>query len=240
MIDHFALWTDLEWSIIDVETTGLSPQSCRVVEVAVVKMKHGKVTTTFSSLLNPGCPIPAEASRIHGITNADVSGAPRFVDVLGRLCEITKGTVPVAYNEAFDRGFLTAELARLNMDGGIPASAFSVEWPAWLDPLTWVRYISMRLRSSSSLASSSTSNIGRASSNKLVDACARWGVTIENAHRAECDAVAAGALLWKISSDIGQSTVSEVLRRQTRLSSARGDHAAGRQDPSPARRDPRT
>ena len=222
MIDHFALWTDLEWSIIDVETTGLSPQSCRVIEVAVVKMKHGKITTTFSSLLNPGCPIPAEASRIHGITNADVSGAPRFVDVLGRLCEITKGTVPVAYNEAFDRGFLTAELARLNMDGGIPASAFSVEWPAWLDPLTWVRYI------------------GRASSNKLVDACARWGVTIENAHRAECDAVAAGALLWKISSDIGQSTVSEVLRRQTRLSSARGDYAAGRQDPSPARRDPRT
>jgi len=217
MIDHFALWTDLDWAVIDVETTGLSPQSCRVVEVAVVRMRQGKVIETFCSLLNPGCPIPYDASRIHGITDGDVASAPRFVDVLGRLCEFTKAAVPVAYNESFDRGFLNAELARLNMDGGIPSSAFSVEWPAWLDPLTWVRHI------------------GRAPSNRLADACARWDIKIQNAHRAESDAEAAGALLWKIGSDIGHSTVSEVLRRQTRLTSARGEHAAGRQDPASPR-----
>ena len=227
MIDHFALWTDLEWSVIDVETTGLSPSACRVVEIAVVKMRHGEVIDSFSSLLNPETTIPLEASRIHGITDDRVASAPRFVDVLGRVCEMTKGSVPVAYNEAFDRGFLTAELARLNMDGGIPHSAFSSEWPAWLDPLTWVR------------------NIGSASgkvSNKLVDACARWGVPIVNAHRAEADAEAAGTLLWTIQKEVGESTVSEVLRQQMRLSRAREDRYAafrGRQDPTSARRDPR-
>jgi len=228
MIDHFALWTDLEWAVIDVETTGLSPQACRVVEIAVVRMQRGEIVSSFSSLLNPGTPIPVEASRIHGISDAEVAHAPRFVDVLASVVQITEGAIPVAYNEGFDRGFIGAELGRLNMGDGIPRSAFDSQWPSWLDPLAWVRHI------------------GRGApkvSNKLTDACDRWGVTIVNAHRAEADAEAAGKLLWTIQGEIGASTVSEVLRQQTRLSRAREEQYAafrGRQNQAPSRSNTRT
>lgn len=224
MIDHFALWTDLDWAVIDVETTGLSPQACKVVEIAVVRMRRGQIVSTFSSLLNPGVPIPPDASRIHGIGDAQVADAPRFVDVLASVVQMTEEAIPVAYNEAFDRGFVAAELGRLNMGDGIPRSAFDSQWPAWLDPLAWIRHIGR--------------DSPRKVSNKLTDACARMGVSIENAHRAEADAEAAGKLLWKIQDDIGASTVSEVLRQQTRITRAQEERYAafrGRQGPATPR-----
>lgn len=226
VIDHFKLWTDLEWAVIDTETSGLSPTDSRVVEVAVIRMLHGKVIGTFSSLVNPECPIPASASRIHGIDDATVAHAPRFVDVFGRVCELTKNAVPVAYNESFDRSFLSMELSRFNMDD-IPFSAFSSEWPVWLDPLTWTR-------------SHANKMVVPPKSNKLADACARWGVPVFDTHRAAADAIAAGGLLWKLQAEVGEYTISEVLRRQMRLQSAREGYATYRQDPSAPRRNSRT
>ena len=56
------------FSFLDVETTGLSPQTSRVCEVALIAFQNGCRTAQFSSLVNPGFPIPPEVSKIHGIT----------------------------------------------------------------------------------------------------------------------------------------------------------------------------
>ena len=66
------------FTFIDVETTGLSPRSARVCEVAAVSFLGAARVGTLSELVNPGGPIPAEVSRIHGITDGMVKDCPPF------------------------------------------------------------------------------------------------------------------------------------------------------------------
>jgi DNA polymerase III epsilon subunit-like protein len=95
------------YAVVDVETTGFSPASDRVVEIAcLVVDAECRPLEEFVSLVRPGRLIPAFASSIHGIYDADVSHAPRLEELAGRLRELTEGAVVVAHNAAFDRGFL--------------------------------------------------------------------------------------------------------------------------------------
>jgi DNA polymerase-3 subunit epsilon len=104
--------SDLGFSVIDVETTGLFPgHGDRIVEVAVVRVKlDGKVMDEWTSLINPGRAVAA--SRIHGITSADVRRAPSFVDLIGELNARLAGKALVAHNAPFDIEFLELEYAR--------------------------------------------------------------------------------------------------------------------------------
>lgn len=104
------------YSVIDVETTGLSSGSGdRIVEIGVARLSDdGSIIDTFDSLVNPEGPV--KATRIHGITDAMVTDAPRFPDIIERLCTILDGTVPAAHNASFDMGFLKEEFRR----AGIP------------------------------------------------------------------------------------------------------------------------
>lgn len=96
----------MRYAIIDVETTGFSPISDRVVEAACVLVQDGAIVSTWSSLVNPERPIPEYASRVHGITDADVAGAPRFERVQRELYALCEGATVVAHNAPFDLGFL--------------------------------------------------------------------------------------------------------------------------------------
>jgi DNA polymerase-3 subunit epsilon len=75
----------------------------------------------------------------------------------------------------------------------------------WLDPLTWVRQID-------GIWGPRTN--GQRSGNKLTEACARWGVALDSAHRAQHDAEASGRLLYEIGKQMPRVTMSELLRRQ--------------------------
>ena len=70
----------LDAVVIDTETTGLDPRKARVVEFAAVRLVGGRLDATgaLRRLIDPGEPIPPAASRIHGIDDAKVAGAPRF------------------------------------------------------------------------------------------------------------------------------------------------------------------
>jgi len=92
--------------VLDTETTGLH-DSARIVEIAVLSM-GGEVV--FDSLVNPGGPIPAGATQIHGITDDMVQTAPTFSDLHGRLTEALNGRKLIVYNRAFDRRRLAIEL----------------------------------------------------------------------------------------------------------------------------------
>ena len=101
-----------EWAVVDVETSGFYPSTCRVLSVAALRLDpYGAPDgPAFTSLINAGCdPGPV---HIHGLTTERLAGAPRFADVLPELLDMLHGRVLVAHNAAFDYDFLTAEAWR--------------------------------------------------------------------------------------------------------------------------------
>jgi DNA polymerase III epsilon subunit family exonuclease len=95
------------FAVLDVETTGLDPTAHTVVEVACLVIRgNGEELESFSTLVNPGRPIPAEVAAIHGITDADVAEAPRFAEIAPKLRGLCENAVVVAHNARFDLSFL--------------------------------------------------------------------------------------------------------------------------------------
>ncbi len=92
---------------LDIETTGLRPESDAIIEVAAVKFQGERVLETFSSLVNPQRPIPKKIQTLTGISPADVLGAPPASVVLARLNAFLRSYPVVGHNIAFDLGFLT-------------------------------------------------------------------------------------------------------------------------------------
>ena len=109
------------FTFIDVETTGLSPRTARVCEVAAISSRGGERLGTLAELVNPGCPIPAECTRVHGITDGMVKDSPAFGAVAPRLLAMLENSVLVAHNAEFDMAFLRMELERIGLKfPGVP------------------------------------------------------------------------------------------------------------------------
>jgi DNA polymerase-3 subunit alpha (Gram-positive type) len=106
---------DAVFTFLDVETTGLSPRTSRVCEVALAGFQGNCRISHFSSLVNPGLPIPPETSRIHGITHAMVKNSPAFPALAPRLIALLEGTVIVAHNAEFDLSFIEMEFVRAGL-----------------------------------------------------------------------------------------------------------------------------
>ena len=98
--------------VLDVETTGWSAENDSIVEVACVTVDDGAITDTWTSLVNPGRPVPAEATRIHGITDAMLATAPAPAAVAGPLREYCGDAMLAIHNAGFDLPFLAALLRR--------------------------------------------------------------------------------------------------------------------------------
>lgn len=96
--------------VLDFETTGLSPErGARIIEVSAREFVGGRSGREIVTFIDPGVPIPSDITRLTGITNSMVRGAPRPAEV---MCEVTSfiGDAPiVGHNIAFDRKFLVAE-----------------------------------------------------------------------------------------------------------------------------------
>lgn len=103
---------DAVFTFIDVETTGLSPRTARVCELAAISFRGSERVGTMAELINPGVPIPPEVSRIHGITDVMVKDSPRFDRVVLKLIDMLESSVIVAHNAEFDMSFLRAECER--------------------------------------------------------------------------------------------------------------------------------
>jgi DNA polymerase III epsilon subunit family exonuclease len=103
-------WETRRYAALDVETTGLDPSKDKILEVGIVDFcldSEGAlvIEDEWSTLINPGIPIPASASAIHGIIDLEVVSAPTFVDVYPKINELLDGRVFVAHNAPFDLGF---------------------------------------------------------------------------------------------------------------------------------------
>lgn len=117
--------------VLDTETTGLDPESGhRLVELACVELEELIPTgRSFHRYIDPEREMDPEAERVHGLTNAFLSGKPRFAhpEVVDEFLGFVEGADLVAHNAAFDRGFVNAELARAGREP-LPAHR-------WIDTL---------------------------------------------------------------------------------------------------------
>ncbi|MDQ7858273.1 MAG: 3'-5' exonuclease [Armatimonadota bacterium] len=107
---------------LDLETTGPNPATDRIVELSMVRVRPGGDRDALTRRVNPGIPIPPEATAVHGITDADVAGAPRFPAIAAEvLAFIGEGDLAGFNVQRFDLPVLHRELAgagkRLEMAG---------------------------------------------------------------------------------------------------------------------------
>jgi len=111
-------WEHHRYLALDVETTGLDARTCRIVEIGALLFSPAEGSfdgTRLDRLVDPGMPIPPRVTAIHGITDADVRGAPSFADIAHELTSLAKGAIIVAHNAPFDIGFVRSELARAGL-----------------------------------------------------------------------------------------------------------------------------
>src|SRR6266508_2600020 len=101
---------DIEFTVLDLETTGGSPATDQITEVGVIKVCGGEVTGTFHTLVNPRMTIPPMITALTGITNAMVANQEPIEVVLPCLLEFLGDAVLVAHNASFDVRFLQAAL----------------------------------------------------------------------------------------------------------------------------------
>ncbi|MCA9540340.1 MAG: 3'-5' exonuclease [Myxococcales bacterium] len=159
---------------LDAETTGVDPQTDRIVELGGAYLQAGERRgPMLRTLVDPQVYIPAKASQVHGIKVEDVEGAPRWPEVAARLeRHFAARPVLVGYNIlGFDKPLIDAENAR-----------HGIAWrtPRALDPFLWAYWHDRGERT-----------------RKLGSTCERYGVELpENrAHTADADAEATGLLL---------------------------------------------
>ena len=98
--------TEKEYVVFDLETTGLDVINCEITEIGAVKIKNGKITEQFVSLVKPDSEIPEEITKITGIDGETVKNAPKIYSVLPDFLKFTEGATLVAQNAEFDSSFI--------------------------------------------------------------------------------------------------------------------------------------
>lgn len=102
----------MEFVAFDLETTGIQPDVDAVVEVGAARFASGEVVDTFGTLIDPGRPIPPDASAVNGITDEMVAGQPDIATVLEQLADFCGELPLVAHNAPFDFKFLLHAVRR--------------------------------------------------------------------------------------------------------------------------------
>ncbi len=168
----------------DTETTGIRAERDRIVEIAAYDPYLEK---SFVQLVNPGSPIPKEASNIHHITDEMVKEAPPFSEVAPQFTAFCEGDVVlIAHNnDAFDLFFLKYEFQR--------AGLLLPEWP-FLDSLKWAR----RYRP----------DLPRHSLQSLREV---YGIEANDAHRALDDVMVLYKVFMAMCDDLSMETCLELL-----------------------------
>ena len=111
------LQLDRPIAFIDVETTGLSPYSDRIVELSILKIHPDGTEKYVSHRINPEAPIPAETTAVHGITDADVAAEPVFRQYAKGIQDFLDDCDISGFNVInFDLPFLEAELRRAGVE----------------------------------------------------------------------------------------------------------------------------
>lgn len=107
---------EVEFVVLDTETTGLRPGSHRVIEIAGVRLRGGEALGSFQTLLNPGTRLPNFIVQFTGITQEMVNTAPKAAEIFPDFLNFIDGAILVGHNVGFDLGFLSYEARLLGLD----------------------------------------------------------------------------------------------------------------------------
>lgn len=170
----------------DLETTGTNVFGDYIVTASVAYVGDGRPVQTLNWLVDPGVPIPAEAAAVHGITTeravAEGDG-PQWAlpEIALALCiAIGEGWPIVAFNAPFDLSLLVSELRRRELESELEVRLAGA---SIVDPLVIDRGLDKY----------------RKGSRKLADTCKHYGVSLDNAHDSNADALAAARLAFKLA-----------------------------------------
>ena len=94
---------------LDVETTGLNPESDNIIEVAIVKFENDEIVDKLVSLINPEREIPIEAKILNGIDESMLENEPKFKDIVKEIKKFLEGKTVIIHNSDFDISFLKKE-----------------------------------------------------------------------------------------------------------------------------------
>lgn len=151
------------YSIVDVETTGGSPKTSKITEIAIFRYDGQEICDEFSTLVNPEQPIPPFITQLTGISDEMVAGAPKFYEIARKIVEFTEDTILVGHNVQFDYGFIKNEFE-------------SLDYPYRRETLCTVRL--------------SRKMIPGKRSYSLGNLCQDLGIVVTDRHRASGDALA--------------------------------------------------
>jgi DNA polymerase III subunit epsilon len=216
-------WWQGRMCAVDVETTGTDPREARIVQAAVALVGGGLETESFSVLVDPGVPIPEEASAVHGITTeqAQAEGEPAELAVPAIVSAVSASRAAehpiIVFNAPFDLTVLHHEALRYGMN---PLSVGAIGFGPGLrvvDPLVIDRWLDRYRRGS----------------RRLNAVCSHYGARLDGAHDAMHDALAATRLAWVMATRgrvIRSRDVSEDARKTAEWVRVRNDldalHAA--------------
>lgn len=180
-------WHQRRLAAFDLETTGIDSQSDRIVTAAVSLVGDGRPSAFHAWLLDPGIPIPAGASAVHGITTerARAEGRPpreAIEEIVELLAEQLDGGVPVvAFNARFDLTCLDREARRhgiaplIDRVGGAPGMLV-------VDPYVLDKQVDRFRKGKRTLGA----------------VCAHYNVPLDEAHASHADALAAARVAWRL------------------------------------------
>lgn len=177
---------DADYVVFDLETTGFSPETNRIIEIGAVKVQNGKIVDKFSTFVNPQVPIPFRIEQLTSINDSMVIDAPVIADILPEFMKFCEGCVMVAHNADFDMSFIKKNCQRLD----IPCK------PTIVDTVAMARVL--------------LPNLNRF---KLDTVAKALGVSLENHHRAVDDAGCTAEIFVKFIEMLrerGMSTLDEV------------------------------
>jgi DNA polymerase III epsilon subunit family exonuclease len=162
-----------ELVVVDTETTGRDAKVADLIEIGAVRVRDGQIVDRFSTFVNPGRDI--FGAQMHGITNAEVAGAPVAKEAAQKLLAFVAGAPIVGHNVGFDIGFLDQALGESGkfIEGG------------YFDTLVIAREAYPDLESY-----------------KLGDVARFFGITVETVHRGLADAETTAAIVAKYASDL--------------------------------------
>ncbi len=187
---HITVTGELPFScvVVDLETTGLDPTTCRIIQMAALVVEpNGNVSRTFSTVVRPEHPADYEhgAEHIHGISASDVSNGMALSDALRHLLWLLPLGIFAGHNASFDLGFLHAEAARIGL-------TFPV-----------VQHID-------TLAVSRRSDPDKLRSHRLSELCIHHDIALDGAHTALGDATATARLLSALLREAGITSVDQL------------------------------
>lgn len=180
---------NVSFAVVDFETTGLNPETDRIVQLAAVIVNgEGHIVDSFDTIVKPENPAEYQhgAEHIHGISAEQVSSGMPLRLALEQLWSISAGNVFTAHNASFDLGFLHAESERVGIEGQVEIHIDTLE-------------LSRR-----------TAGTDTTRRHNLFALCEHYGIERDQVHDAKSDATATAQLLMHLIKELGVETPDQV------------------------------